>query len=271
MDWYPFYFTLYEQDTMHLNPYQDGCYRRLIDHYMKTRSPLPDNDAALARIVGDSYENWINLASTVIRAFFKQRDGMLYHKRCNDILDEQDNRSKKRTKSAVHAAKKRWEKNNINQTDNANGMRNACETHAEAMRNDATRQDKTRQDNSIILKDNSGIPSKDDLKIAIDLFNSMAGRNGISQIQKLTDTRKKQLQARLKDCGGIDGWTACLEKVEKSSFLKGANDRGWIAGIDFIIKESNFTKIMEGVYDPKNKLVNNARNNEHEDLLKNGW
>ena len=43
---------------MHLNPFQDGCYLRLVDHYMETRQPLADNDAALARIIGISVEEW---------------------------------------------------------------------------------------------------------------------------------------------------------------------------------------------------------------------
>ncbi len=110
MDWYPWYFSLYEQDTMHLNPYQDGCYRRLIDHYMKTRAPLPDNDAALARIVGDSLPNWLAMASLCIRQFFTPKDGLLYLKRCEDVLNYQDKKAKNLSESGKAGAKKRWNK-----------------------------------------------------------------------------------------------------------------------------------------------------------------
>lgn len=110
MDWYPFYFTLYEQDTMHLNPYQDGCYRRLIDHYMKTRAPLPDNDAALARIVGDSEANWVAMASPLVRPFFRAQNGRLFHAKCNEVLDDQDNRTNKLSVSGKKGAEKRWNK-----------------------------------------------------------------------------------------------------------------------------------------------------------------
>jgi uncharacterized protein YdaU (DUF1376 family) len=110
MDWYPFYFTLYEQDTMHLNPYQDGCYRRLIDHYMKTRAPLPDNDTALARIVGDSEANWVAMASLLVRPFFRAQSGRLFHTKCDEILDDQDNRTNKLSVSGKKGAEKRWSK-----------------------------------------------------------------------------------------------------------------------------------------------------------------
>jgi uncharacterized protein YdaU (DUF1376 family) len=118
MDWYPWYFQIYESDTMHLNPYQDGCYRRLIDHYMKTRCALPDNDAALARIVGDSEANWVAIASPLIRPFFKAKDGLLYLHRCEIVLAQQDERRKSLSESGKNGAKKRWNKvNEINETD----------------------------------------------------------------------------------------------------------------------------------------------------------
>jgi uncharacterized protein YdaU (DUF1376 family) len=104
MDWFPWYFTLYESDTMHLNPYQDGCYRRLIDHYMKTRQALPDNDAALARIIGDSEANWLALASTLVRSFFKPKNGRLYLFRCEEILHYQEQKTKKLSESGKKGA-----------------------------------------------------------------------------------------------------------------------------------------------------------------------
>jgi len=110
LDWYPWYFLIYDEATMHLNPYQDGCYRRLIDHYMKTRSSLPDNDAALARIVGDSEANWVAMASPLVRPFFKSINGRLFLKRCEEILDYQDKSTKKLSESGKKGAEKRWSK-----------------------------------------------------------------------------------------------------------------------------------------------------------------
>jgi len=112
MDWYPFFFQIYKADTMHLDPYQDGCYRRLIDHYMETRQPLPDNDHALARIVGDSHPNWVAMASAIVRPFFVSKNGLLYHKKCDSILNNQDKRTKRLSESGKKGADKRWKENN---------------------------------------------------------------------------------------------------------------------------------------------------------------
>jgi len=123
--WYPFYPTRYQRDTMHLTAEQDGVYRRLIDHYMLTKQPLPDNNTALSRIAGvDATSNAISM----LRAFFEDKgDGFLYHKTCEKLLKEQSSRKMLSKKRAKNAAEKRWGK----QKDNATSM-------PEAMLNDAT-------------------------------------------------------------------------------------------------------------------------------------
>ena len=88
------------------------------------------------------------------------------------------------------------------------------------------------------------------LKEAVSIYNEMAGRVGLSRVQKLTPTRQKHLRARLEDCGGLDGWRTACAKVEASSFLRGEeSDRGWKANFDFMMRQSRFTSLMEGQYD----------------------
>jgi hypothetical protein len=88
-EWYPWYPVLFEADTLHLTPEQDGIYRRLIDWYMTKRRPLPDNDQALAAIARIGVDGWGAHAS-IIRAFFKVRRGALHQKRCDLVLAQQD-------------------------------------------------------------------------------------------------------------------------------------------------------------------------------------
>lgn len=92
----------------------------------------------------------------------------------------------------------------------------------------------------------------DDVAEAVAAFNDMAARNGISQVQKMTDTRRKALRARLKDCGGIEGWRLALSKIEASDFLSGRS-RDWRCDFDWTTKPANFTKLMEGNYDNRTR------------------
>jgi len=150
--WYPFYPSKFKAGTRHLTAEQDGIYRRLIDEYMETREPLPDNDIALARIAGVNEIKWLD-AKRILSAYFSHSNGMLYHKFCDQMLDIQDKKSKRRSASAEKAAKKRWENHKQNQQVK-------CGTHAErnanAMRLDATDTD-TDTDTK---KDNTPLPPK---------------------------------------------------------------------------------------------------------------
>jgi len=117
VDWYPWHFDLYAAATMHLDHYQDCCYRRLIDHYMKTRQPLPNDDRALARIIGDSHDRWMILAAPVVRPFFEVRGKFLHKKLCDDILNFQDKKTKRLSQSGKKGAeiRKQNQKNKVNE------------------------------------------------------------------------------------------------------------------------------------------------------------
>ena len=43
-----------------------------------------------------------------------------------------------------------------------------------------------------------------------------------------------------------------IGNIEKSSFLKGQNDRGWVITFDWFVKPNNFIKVLEGNYDDNN-------------------
>ncbi len=106
--WMPFYVGDYLADTMHLSAAEHGGYLMLILHYWKS-GPIPDDDARLAIIsrLGDAWGS----ASSIIRAFFKQRDGMLVHERIDrEKVSASSNKSKKVAKAKA-AADARWKNN----------------------------------------------------------------------------------------------------------------------------------------------------------------
>lgn len=111
MDWYPWFPTAFRRDTYSLSLAEDGAYRRLIDEYMITRSPLPDDDRALARILGIGVEEWAQIAPAV-RKFFRPSDGVLNHKRCACELRAQDMRSQRFSERGKKAAFAKYSKVN---------------------------------------------------------------------------------------------------------------------------------------------------------------
>ena len=88
-----------------------------------------------------------------------------------------------------------------------------------------------------------------DLQSVVDLFHSICV--SFPRIRSLSDARKKAIKARLKTYS-MDDFRTLFENAENSSFLKGV-DGGWKASFDWLIKEANMLKVLEGNYADKGK------------------
>jgi uncharacterized protein YdaU (DUF1376 family) len=141
-DWFPWYPVHYRRATRHLTDMQDLIYRRLIDEYMETREPLPDNDIALASITRVCIDEW-KMARAILLPFFRQSDGKLHHKKCSEILEEQQAVSRKKSQAGSAGAAKRWKKPIENTETNSTSHSAAI---ALPMANDGTLQDTTGQE-----------------------------------------------------------------------------------------------------------------------------
>lgn len=94
-------------------------------------------------------------------------------------------------------------------------------------------------------------------KQVVDLFNSLCP--SYPSIRSLSEARKKAIKARLKTYS-IDDFRDLFYKAEASDFLKGKNDRNWSANFDWLIKDANMAKVLDGNYD--NRAGNNASRNK---------
>ena len=88
-----------------------------------------------------------------------------------------------------------------------------------------------------------------DLQSVVDLYHSIC--ISYPRIRSLSDARKKTIKARLKSYS-LDDFKTLFENAEASSFLKGT-EGGWKASFDWLIKESNMLKVLEGNYTDKPK------------------
>ena len=100
-------------------------------------------------------------------------------------------------------------------------------------------------------KDN--IPYADILKS----FNEVC--KSLPKVEMLTETRKKVINARWKDLGcSMDNAKQFFLRVENSDFLAGRvkpkpGQKQFLGSFDWITKQSNFAKIIEGNYTEPNK------------------
>lgn len=91
-------------------------------------------------------------------------------------------------------------------------------------------------------------PKKVDCKEIVDLFNSICV--SFPSVRSLSDARRKAIKARL-NTYSLEQFKAMFETAEASSFLKGQNNRNWRANFDWLIKDSNFAKVLDGNYSDK--------------------
>lgn len=82
----------------------------------------------------------------------------------------------------------------------------------------------------------------------VDLFNSICV--SFPSVRSLSEARKKAINARL-NTYTLDDFQKCFEIAEASSFLKGGNERNWTATFDWLIKDANMPKVLEGNYADK--------------------
>lgn len=106
--WMPLYVGDWDGDTGHLDCEQDGAYGRLIRWYWR-KGPLPDDDAALARIIRMDLKRWRKIRP-VIAAFFVIADGEWRHKRVDAELVRWSGKKVAFVEKARAAANERWRK-----------------------------------------------------------------------------------------------------------------------------------------------------------------
>lgn len=79
-----------------------------------------------------------------------------------------------------------------------------------------------------------------------DAYNSLCP--SLPAVKSLSDARRKAIKARLNSYTA-DDLNEAFMKAEASDFLKGKNDRNWRANFDWILKDANIAKILDGLYD----------------------
>lgn len=83
----------------------------------------------------------------------------------------------------------------------------------------------------------------------LEYFNRKVEHTPIKSIRTLSDARKKALRSIFKEFGGKEVVEEALDKIVRSQWCCGNNDKGWVASFDWIFKKANFIKILEGNYD----------------------
>lgn len=231
--WMPLAIDDYLADTRHLTTLEHGAYLLLIMRYWQ-KAGLPDDDRMVQRISGMDDAQWAN-SRDILASFF---DDGWRHARIDAELEKAADIINKRRSAANR-------RHDCSKSDaNAQLMHSTCSDTRVPPKPSTDISDTDVSDDKPILAQ-----EPDDIAEAVEVYNAAATEVGWPRAQRITASRRAALKARLRECGGIEGWRAAMARARASPFLCGDSGRGWKADFDFLIKSSKFTKLMEGGYD----------------------
>lgn len=246
MNYYKRHLGDYAKDTRHLSLAEHGAYCLLLDYYYSTERPIPDDRCE--RIANAYADDERMAVRNVLAAFFTLTDEGWRNARADAEIDEFHGKSLK----AKEAANARWSGRN------ADAYANASETHGDphSGRNAshkplAISHKESKEDKSSLSP--AGVPDCPHAEI-LALYHEMLPAN--PRMKVWNGDRAASLRARWREDQkrqSLDYWRRFFAKVAKSPFLTGQvdgrNSRPFLPGLDWMVKASNFAKIIEGRYD----------------------
>lgn len=103
---------------------------------------------------------------------------------------------------------------------------------------------------------------------AVAWWQELAERCGLSRIITVRGTRARHVLARMTEPEFAEQLDALAQKIERSSFLRGANARGWRCDFDFVFgNATNYLKILEGKYDDRSSRQQGGRETFDHDTI----
>ena len=262
MHYYTFNIADYRKDTGHLSTLEHGIYRQLLDWYYLEEVPIPKETQTVIRRLRLGSDSDIQSLQNVLSDFFVLRDDGYHQLRCDDQIEKYHDKSEvnkvngklggrpKKTQSVILANPTQSEsKANETLTNNHKPIT-------------------TNQVNTSICPPDGEPEAKDGLpvcqhKAVMDLYHQHLPT--LRRVEVWNETRKGYLKQRWRevaiDIGQsrpatqeamLEWWAGFFQHINKSKFLTGKvnskDGRAFVADLEWIIKPSNFAKIIEGKY-----------------------
>jgi uncharacterized protein YdaU (DUF1376 family) len=253
MHYYQFNIGDYQSHTNHLDPLEDLAYRRMLDWCYLHEKPLPLDANEIARII--RLRDHAAIIRDVLTEFFSRYgEGWV----CDRVLEEIQH-YKAKIEQASRAGKASAERRSNGGSTGVQPTNNQ-----EPITNNQLKP-------SICPPDGELEPPKKlpgcDHKAVIELYHQNLPT--MRRVEVWNETRAgylrqrwREVAAELAQANDIDAndvlnwWGQFFQSVSKSRFLtgrvNGKDGRAFVADLEWILKPSNFAKIVEGKYHGNN-------------------
>lgn len=235
MHYYQFNIGDYKSHTEHLELMEDLAFRRMMDWCYLHEKPLPLDIKEIERLI--RMRTHSESIAYVLKTYFDRTSQGYVNNRINIEVSKYQEKSDKARKSA----QARWKNK-----DNANALQTESESNAK-QEPITIKQETLNKDIKITSAELPKCPHKD----IVNLYHEL-----LPELAKVKDwTTKRQGYLRTVWNGNesrqnLDYWNRFFMYVKQSNFLMGrAND--FKADLEWLVKPSNFIKIIEKKYENK--------------------
>jgi len=251
MHYYQFNIGDYKSHTEHLSEMEDLAYRRLLDWYYLHEKPIPLDSKETARQIRMRSHN--DCIALVLQEYFERtEDGWIHHRANAEIFKAGD-----KSQKASASAKIRWHK-----TPDANALQSQSEPNATQ-----NTEHITQNTIDIYLSEDKSESAKKlpdcEHKGVIELYHQWLPT--LRKVEVWNATRQGYLRQRWREVAEelaqdkhietahvLNWWGEFFQHIGKSKFLTGKvnskDGRAFTADLEWILKPSNFAKIVEGKY-----------------------
>ena len=245
MHHYPFHVGDYIRATAHLDIVEDCIYRRLIDLYMETELPIPNETQQVIRRLRLGSSGLI--LETILREFFTlDADNCWHNSRCDqELLEFKRLAEVSRNNGKLGGRPKKTQQVILANPD-------VTQTKPAGLQPIPNTQYPIPKENTVLSP--PATPKADPIPYQriIDLYHEKLPT--LRRVVMLTAKRKGQIAARWRTgLPDLKTWADYFEHCGESAFLMGNSEptnghKRFVADLEWITNETNFAKIAEGKY-----------------------
>lgn len=126
-----------------------------------------------------------------------------------------------------------------------------CNTEIERREEIEIREDIDRERREYQEPPDDERPGPSHLSVPYEQIKSLYNQICLSfpKCTTMSDARRKAIRARFASGYTLEDFKTLFTKVESSSFMRGSNSRNWMPTFDWLIKDGNMAKVLDGNYD----------------------
>lgn len=245
MNYYQFHISDYALHTSHLTLEEDAVFRRLLDFYYDTESPIPEETKpVIRRLRLSGYECQVE---AVLQEFFILEADGWHNLRADSVIQEYNLKAERARENGKRGG--RPKKNKVLRTPETKPVIYGMQEKSGSKANEepiTSNENKNHTSKSAI----SPCP----VEKIIEIYKSIAAN--LPGVRVVADSTKAAISARWRSdekFRTLEFWEKYFRYCEDNEFLSGRSDgkpgqKPFRADLDWLVKASNFAKVLNEKY-----------------------